>query len=53
VVFLAQYHGRCPACGDEIDPGDEVTYNRDDELVHDDCDDEPDDDLDPHDPFVY
>lgn len=34
--FEARYWGTCGSCGDEIEPGDEVTYD-DGELVHDQC----------------
>ena len=45
IVFQARYDGWCNACGDMIEAGDEVTYNSDDILVHDECDDpvDPDD----------
>lgn len=39
MVFEARYPGRCPQCGERIEPGDEVTYN-DDEVVHAECDDD-------------
>jgi hypothetical protein len=35
-VFTAAFPGLCDACGDEIEPGDEVQYV-DDELIHADC----------------
>lgn len=35
-VFEAAYPGRCAACDDEINEGDEVTYD-DNELVHVEC----------------
>ena len=37
-AFTARYHGRCTSCHERISPGDPVTYNDDDELVHQDCD---------------
>lgn len=40
-VFEAMYHGRCAVCDDEINEGDEVTYD-DDELVHVECASVPD-----------
>lgn len=38
--FEARYRGKCAACGDRIEEGDEVTYDDDDELIHDECDDD-------------
>lgn len=35
--FLASYPGTCGHCGDDIDEGNEVGYNEDDELCHGDC----------------
>lgn len=35
--FEAQYYGFCPGCGGEINPGDYITYNDDDDIVHEDC----------------
>ena len=37
VSFEAKYLGKCPHCGDRINPGDEVEYAGDD-LIHTDCD---------------
>ncbi len=34
--FIAAFHGTCAACGEPIDPGDEVLYE-DDDLIHEDC----------------
>ncbi|MGH3500732.1 MAG: hypothetical protein ACRDQA_07520 [Nocardioidaceae bacterium] len=40
-VFTAKYGGRCPRCGDPIEPGvDEITYH-DDDIVHADYIDRP------------
>ena len=36
VSFRAKYSGRCGACDDRINPGDDVRYD-DDQLVHDVC----------------
>lgn len=36
-TFLARYPGRCASCSERIEPGDNVTYTTDDELVHADC----------------
>ncbi|HTF53659.1 MAG TPA: hypothetical protein VK735_39955 [Pseudonocardia sp.] len=38
-TFRASYFGRCLACDDTIEPGDEVGY-ADDELIHADCDED-------------
>lgn len=36
--FLARYDGTCAAqCGQRIHPGDAVTYDADDRLVHEVC----------------
>lgn len=36
-TFEAMYEGFCYACGDDIEPGDQIAYNEDDEIVHGDC----------------
>jgi hypothetical protein len=36
--FTATYGGTCGDCGLRIKPGDDATYNSDDTLVHDSCD---------------
>jgi len=40
-VFAARFHGECPACMDDIVPGDDVCYvpsgGDDDELIHAEC----------------
>lgn len=41
-TFQARYRGRCLACDDQIEPGDDVCYDEDD-LVHAECADEDDD----------
>lgn len=38
--FEARYPGRCPECSEVIEPGDDVTYNDADEVVHIECDDD-------------
>lgn len=35
--FEARYQGRCGSCPNSIQLGDQVTYDCDDELVHEDC----------------
>lgn len=35
--FEAQFSGECGECGWEIEPGDMIAYNGDDEIVHEDC----------------
>jgi len=35
--FTARYDGRCPECQEPIYEGDEVIYNRDDQVVHVGC----------------
>ena len=35
--FPAMFHGECPSCWDRIEPGDMVGYNRDNEVVHEEC----------------
>jgi hypothetical protein len=42
-VFEARYHGYCPACTDDIETGDRVTYS-DQQLIHADCRSKPDPD---------
>lgn len=42
--FEAKYHGRCVGCDERIEPGDQVEYNADEELVHVHCDDQTDPD---------
>lgn len=37
MTFTACYHGACHACGEHVNPGDQVTWV-DDEIVHTDCD---------------
>ncbi|OMC12509.1 hypothetical protein [Mycolicibacterium fortuitum] len=32
--FEARYSDQCPACGERIVPGDDVTYSEDNELIH-------------------
>lgn len=32
--FQARFYGSCPVCGDDIDPGQLVRYEEDDQLVH-------------------
>lgn len=39
--FEAKYPGVCADCRDDIVPGERVTYNGDDELVHDGHGDRP------------
>lgn len=42
--FTARFPGTCVECRDFIDPGDEVTYDEHDTVVHAGCietDDEP------------
>lgn len=53
MVFPARYRGWCEACDNEIEPGEDVAYNSDDQLVHEWCDDKIDDGYDPvdSDPF--
>lgn len=37
-TFQAEYYGRCyDGCGEKINPGDMVCYNRANELVHEEC----------------
>lgn len=33
----AQYPGKCAACGEEIEIGDEIEMNEDEEWCHVDC----------------
>lgn len=35
--FSASYPGECAECGAEFDVGDEIMYNRDDDLIGWDC----------------
>lgn len=35
--FTAKYHGRCSSCSGLIEPGDEVNFDVDGELVHVHC----------------
>jgi hypothetical protein len=42
--FEARYEGRCAACGDRIEIGDDAAYD-DDEVVHAYCVDEDETDL--------
>ena len=35
-IFTARYNGRCPACGEVITAGENLTW-RDDEAVHHGC----------------
>lgn len=37
MTFTAQYRGRCWACDERIEPGDECAYDEDDEVIHVDC----------------
>ena len=39
--FDARFHGACPACDCDIDPGQLVRYGDDDRVVHDVGDDAP------------
>lgn len=36
VTFIAQYYSTCASCFEDIEPGDDATY-QDDEVVHADC----------------
>lgn len=36
-TFAARYGGTCAACDDAIEVDDEVRYDADDQLVHDEC----------------
>ena len=36
-TFEAKYHGTCGACAGHISPGDEVTYDGTDTLIHAQC----------------
>lgn len=38
MTFTARYPGRCPGCGERIEPGDMVK-REDLDVVHADCDD--------------
>jgi len=44
-TFEAKYYGRCQECGERIEPGDEVCYDADDDLVHEDCNPELEEEL--------
>ena len=46
-AFEARYPGRCTSCSERIEPGDTVTYDGDDEIVHGECDREPQREDDP------
>lgn len=37
IPFKARYFGRCAACDEQINPGESVEYDDDDELVHREC----------------
>lgn len=39
MAFLAQFPGRCADCESRISPGDNVTYDLHDALVHVNCPD--------------
>lgn len=39
--FEARYYGRCAACGERIEPGDEVVYDMS-EVIHVECEDDDD-----------
>jgi hypothetical protein len=41
--FTAKYPGECADCGSDIVPGDDVSFDRNDDLVHRVCPDQPDD----------
>lgn len=41
-TFAAKYHGRCSACHERIEPGQDVRFTDDSDLIHADCDDLPD-----------
>lgn len=36
-AFRAKYPGRCPACPDDIEIDDLLTYDADDRVIHADC----------------
>lgn len=37
-IFPAEYYGRCyDGCGEKINPGDSICYNRDGNVVHEEC----------------
>lgn len=38
-VHIAEYQSKCAACGDDIDPGDEIVLDEDDDWVHISCED--------------
>ena len=35
--FEARYAGRCQSCGGYFEEGDMIRYDKDDDLVHEDC----------------
>jgi len=35
--FVAKYGGKCSGCGEQIEAGDTLCWNADDEAVHDEC----------------
>lgn len=39
-VHVAEFHSKCAACGDDIDEGDEIVLDPDDDWIHVDCEEE-------------
>lgn len=37
MAFTARYHGVCAACEKHIHEGDQVKYDAENQVVHDDC----------------
>lgn len=35
--FMAKFPGRCPVCGEDIEEGDSVRFDADDDVVHEEC----------------